>query len=186
MAHVKDDAKRLTAANPPGAVAHLPGWRRPHQRIAHAYQHALNSRQRSAFASWVAFTTTFAVVRAITYAIRYQIGPVHDIKLGNTHLHHYVWGIALISTAGAVGVYGDSAQREHPAVGALYGTGLALVIDELALLVELRDVYWQRQGRWSIDAAVCLSGLSGCYLGALEFWEHLFGRPALLRGLRRG
>ncbi len=186
MAHVKDKAKRLSAERPPDVANHLPDWRRPHKRIAHAYRHALNPRQRSAFTSWAAFTSTFAVVRGITYSIRYGVGPLHDVKLGNTHLHHYVWGIALISAAGGVAVYGDSNQREHPAVGALYGTGLALVIDELALLLELRDVYWQHQGRWSIDAAVCLSGLSGCYLGAAEFWEHLFARPALLRGTAGG
>ena len=97
-------------------------------------------------------------------------------------MHHYVWGIALISAAGGVAVYGDSSQREHPAVGALYGTGLALVVDELALLLELRDVYWQRQGRWSIDAAAYLSGLSGCYFAGTEFCRHLFARPASLRG----
>jgi hypothetical protein len=175
MARVKDDAERLAAGHPP-ETGELPSWRRPHKRIAHAYRHALSPRQRSAFATWAAFTSTFAAVRGITYSIKYHVGPLHDVKLGNTHLHHYVWGIALVSAAGGVAVYGDDEHRGHPAVGALYGTGLALVVDELALLLELRDVYWQHQGRWSIDAGVGLSGLSGCYLGATEFWHHLFAR----------
>lgn len=179
MAQLRDDAERLPASQPPG-TGDLPDWRRPHQRITHAYRNALGPRQRSALVTWAAFTTTFAVVRGITYSIKYHVGPLHDVKMGGTHLHHYVWGIALVSAAGGVAVYGDSNQREHPAVGALYGTGLALVVDELALLLELRDVYWQRQGRWSIDAAACLSGLTGSYFAGTEFWRHLFRRPARL------
>ena len=175
MASVKDDAERLEARHPPEAGA-LPDWRRPHRRVAHAYRNALGPRQRSGLVTWLAFTSTFGAVRVITYAIKHRIGPVGNIQMGGTHLHHYVWGIALVSAAGGVAVYGDQSQREHPAVAALYGTGLALVVDELALLLELRDVYWQRQGRWSIDTGVCLSGLSGCYLAATEFWHHLLGR----------
>src|SRR6266700_2589798 len=92
--------------------------------------------------------TRGAAVRGVTYAIKHHIPPFHDIEVGNTHLHHYVWGIGLLSGAGGVAVYGDGNVRCHPVVGAVYGAGLGLVVDELALLLELRDVYWQRQGRW--------------------------------------
>jgi hypothetical protein len=173
----KDDnagnGQRPTAP-PGGEVPPQPSWHRPHARVRHAYRHTLSARQQSAFASWASFTVTFAAARGITYAIRHHIPPFHDVKLGGTHLHHYIWGIGLISSVGGVAVYGDSELRRHPVVGAAYGIGLALVVDELALLLELRDVYWQRQGRWSIDTGVSMIGTAGGYFVAMPFWHHLF------------
>jgi len=123
--------------------------------------------------SWASFAATFGTVRGITYAIKHHIPPFHDIELGSTHLHHYVWGIGMLSGAGGVAVHGDGDLRCHPVVGAIYGAGLALVVDELALLLELRDVYWQRQGRWSFDAGVGVIGTAGVYFAAMPFWHHL-------------
>ncbi|HKB31899.1 MAG TPA: hypothetical protein VKD26_13830 [Streptosporangiaceae bacterium] len=160
-----------------GRLPPQPSWRRPHARVAHAYRHTLGVRQQSAFASWASFTMTFAAARGITYAIRHHVPPFHDVKLGSTHLHHYIWGIGLISGVGVVAVHGDSELRRHPVVGAAYGMGLALVVDELALLLELRDVYWQRQGRWSIDTGVGMIGAAGGYFVAMPFWHHLFQVP---------
>ena len=166
--------RRRTGQVPAAQMPPQPSWRRPHARVAHAYRHALSTRQQSAFASWASFTATFIAVRGITYAIRNEIPPFHDVELGGTHLHHYIWGIAMLSGAGGMAVYGDSNLRRHPVVGGVYGTGLALVVDELALLLELRDVYWQRQGRWSIDTGVSMIGAVGGYFVAMPFWHHLF------------
>ncbi len=189
-------ARRGAAANgqdPAGereqqaAVAPVPTWRRPGRRIAHAYRHTLSARQRSAFVTWASFTVTFGAVRGVTYAIKHHIPPFHDIEVGNTHLHHYVWGIGLLSGAGGVAVYGDGNVRCHPVVGAVYGAGLGLVVDELALLLELRDVYWQRQGRWSFDAGVSVIGTAGAYFVAMPFWHHLLRKqPPGYRDLRAG
>lgn len=164
------------AAQPGPDVLERPGWQRPLARVAHAYRHALTARQQSVFASWASFTVTFGAVRGVTYAIKHRIPPFHDIELGNTHLHHYIWGIGLVSGAGGVGVCGDSPACRHPVVGSVYGAGLALVVDELALLLKLRDVYWQRQGRWSIDAGVGIIATAGSYFVAMPFWHHLLGR----------
>jgi hypothetical protein len=164
----------VAAVPPAGEVPPQPSWRRPHARVVHSYRHALSTRQQSAFVTWASFSATFGTVRGVTYAIRHQIPPFHDVKLGGTHLHHYLWGIGLLSGAGGIAVYGDSNLRRHPVVGAIYGTGLALVVDELALLLELRDVYWQRQGRWSIDTGVSMIGTLGGYFVAMPFWHHLF------------
>lgn len=37
-------------------------------------------------------------------------------------------------------------------LGSLFGIGAALVLDEFALILHLRDVYWSQEGRTSIDA----------------------------------
>jgi hypothetical protein len=52
-------------------------------------------------------------------------------------------------------------------------TGLALIADEFALLLDLRDVYWARQGRISIDVGVGGIALTGCYFAALPVLRRL-------------
>jgi len=36
----------------------------------------------------------------------------------------------------------------------LFGTGAALTVDEFSLWLYLEDVYWEREGRRSIDAII--------------------------------
>lgn len=81
-----------------------------------AYHRELDPSQRSALLSWLAFTTAFAAVRGITYSIRAGKGPFHNLSVGSEHLHHYMWGIGLVSGVGVVAVRGSERQRRHPAV----------------------------------------------------------------------
>ena len=50
----------------------------------------------------------------------------------------------------------------------MLGAGLALITDEFALLLDLRDVYWARQGRISIDIGVGGIAAAGSYFAALR------------------
>ena len=43
--------------------------------------------------------------------------------------------------------------------GAAYGAASALVLDEFALWLNLKDVYWQHQGRESVEALALFGGL---------------------------
>jgi hypothetical protein len=52
----------------------------------------------------------------------------------------------------------------------LYGVGAALTLDEFALWLNLRDVYWSPQGRSSIDAVI----LFGAFLAASAWGAPLF------------
>jgi hypothetical protein len=141
--------------------------------ISRAYHEELEPGQRSALLSWLAFTGTFAGLRALTYSIRSGKGPGHNISVGGEHLHHYMWGIAMLSGIGAIAVRGEERHRRHPAVAVSYGTGLALIVDEFALLLDLKDVYWARQGRISIDIAVGGIALAGSYFAALPVLNRL-------------
>jgi hypothetical protein len=131
-----------------------------------AYRTELDPGQRSALLSWLAFTSTFAGVRGITYSIRAGVGPFHNLSAGGEHLHHYMWGIAELAGVGAVAVHGDDRAHRHPGVALCYGSGLALIVDEFALLLDLKDVYWAKQGRISVDVAVVGSALTGTLLAA--------------------
>src|SRR5579862_5629286 len=128
--------------------------RPPMPRLARALREDLDPCQRSTLASWLAFTGTFGAVRGVTYSIRAGRGPFRNLSVGGEHLHHYLWGIGLLAGVGAVAVRGSERQRAHPAVSVSYGAGLALIIDEFALLLDLKDVYWAREGRISVDLGV--------------------------------
>jgi hypothetical protein len=41
----------------------------------------------------------------------------------------------------------------------LYGIASALILDEFALWLNLKDVYWQREGRESVEAMVIFASL---------------------------
>jgi hypothetical protein len=144
-------------------------------RLNRVLREDLDQGERSTLASWLAFTATFGAVRGVTYTIRSGRGPFRNLSVGGEHLHHYMWGIALLSGVGAVAVRGSEKQRTHPAVAVSYGTGLALIVDEFALLLDLKDVYWAKQGRISVDLGVGGIAAVGSYFAALP----------VLRALRR-
>lgn len=144
-------------------------------RLIAVLREDLDQRQRSALVSWLAFTGTFATVRAITYSIKSGRGPFRNLSVGGEHLHHYLWGIGLLAGVGAVAVRGSDRLRAHPVVAISYGSGLALIVDEFALLLDLKDVYWAQQGRISVDLGIGGIAAAGSYFAAL---------PAL-RALRR-
>jgi hypothetical protein len=132
-----------------------------------AFHEELDATQRSALVSWLAFASTFTAVRGITYSIRAGRGPFHNISAGGEHLHHYMWGIGMLTGVGAVAVHGNERARRHPAVALTYGSGLALIVDEFALLLDLKDVYWARQGRISVDLGIGGIAAAGSYFAAL-------------------
>ena len=78
--------------------------------------------------------------------------------------------IGLLSGVGGVAVHGEDEQREHAVVTISYGAGLALIVDEFALLLDLKDVFWAPEGRIWVDLGVGGSSLVGTY-----------SPPALLR-----
>ena len=136
----------------------------------------LDPCQRSALISWLAFTATFGTVRGITYSIRSGRGPFGNLSLGGEHLHHYLWGIGLLAGVGAIAVRGDERLRQHPVVAVSYGSGLALIVDEFALLLDLRDVYWARQGRISVDLGIGGVAVAGSYFACLPVLRSLKNR----------
>jgi hypothetical protein len=136
-------------------------------RLRRVVRDDLDSGERAALASWLSFTATFAAVRGITYSIRAGKGPFHNVSAGGEHLHHYLWGIFMLAGVGAVAVHGDEAHRQHPVVATAYGSGLALIVDEFALLLDLKDVYWARQGRLSVDVGIGAIAATGSYFALL-------------------
>jgi hypothetical protein len=61
----------------------------------------------------------------------------------------------------------------------LYGVGAALTLDEFALWLNLKDVYWSSQGRSSIDAVILFGALLaiGAWGAPLWNWSRREKRP---------
>lgn len=152
-------------------------------RLRHEFGQRLNPVEQSAVLSWATFSATFAALRVLTHWLHRGHGPKGGgISIGGRHFHHYNIGIALLSAVGAIGLRGSDAQRRHPAVAVAYGAANALVVDELALLLDLRDVYWSAEGRESVDVAVGVIALGATVSAGMPLWPH--ARAALRKSGR--
>jgi hypothetical protein len=102
----------------------------------------------------VAFVTTFATTRWITYTIRMRggLGPIKNVKLGTRHIHHFIPGTVLTLVSGGTSIAASS-QRLDRWLAVPFGAGAALILDESALLLELEDVYWSEEGIVSVQIA---------------------------------
>jgi len=101
----------------------------------------------------IAFLVTFALTRLYTRLARARGWGSGSVG-GGIHLHHMVVGIVFILGTGfaTVAFWPGSPGRE--VIGILFGVGAALTLDEFALWLYLRDVYWSPEGRSSVDATV--------------------------------
>jgi hypothetical protein len=121
--------------------------------------------RRRLFVASISFFLTFAGVRAVVFAVLHDIPPFHFIDQGGRHIHHLVFGIIILLLVGygwlaEVGTGADdSSILLSRLMSILYGVGAALTLDEFALWLNLRDVYWSREGRSSIDAIVLFGAL---------------------------
>jgi hypothetical protein len=132
--------------------------------------------RRRLFIASVSFFLTFGGVRAVVYGVTHQIPPFHFIQVGGRHIHHLVFGIIILLLVGygwlaEVGNgSGSSSIFMGRLMSILYGVGAALTLDEFALWLNLKDVYWSPQGRSSIDVVI----LFGAFLSAGAWGAPLF------------
>jgi hypothetical protein len=123
--------------------------------------HFKNEARERLFLASVGFLVTFAIVRVITHAIRAGAGPFHDVTLWGLHIHHLVFGILILLLVGYVWLIelGVGSSWVASVTAIAYGVGAALTLDEFALSLNLRDVYWERAGRQSVDAVIIFASL---------------------------
>lgn len=149
-------------------------------RLRHIYRENMaESRRERLFLASVGFFTAVLVVRSLTLAIHYDIGPFHNVSMGGRHIHHLVWGILLllISGYGWLLEVGTGTAGSNVWVGRLmsmiYGVAAALTLDEFALWLNLRDVYWEREGRESFEAMALFGGILAIGLLGRPFFREI-------------
>jgi hypothetical protein len=75
-------------------------------------------------------------------------------KLGDVHVHHLVVGIVLVLIAGMLEIALQPGESGRELFAVIFGVGAAFILDEFALSVHLRDVYWTSAGRHSIEVSL--------------------------------
>jgi len=118
------------------------------------------------FCFFVAFVVSFGFIRLSARLIRAKVRwwP-GNVVAGAVHVHHMVFGVVLMTIGGVAELaapLGSLGWRAGAA--ALFGLGTALVLDEFALILHLRDVYWSNEGRLSIDAVFVAAGVTALLL----------------------
>ncbi|MFC6092012.1 hypothetical protein [Saccharothrix lopnurensis] len=122
-------------------------------------------------------------VRMIRAGVRWWPG---NLTPGGTHIHHVVFGAVFMMLGGVTGLaVPDEQYGVRAGAAALLGVGSALVLDEFALILHLRDVYWTKDGRLSVDAVFLAIGMTGLLLlGARPLgYEEFYGDGVALRVL---
>jgi hypothetical protein len=102
-----------------------------------------------------AFLISFLAIRTsarLTRSVSWWPGGVQS---GGVHIHHLVWGICLMMLCGFLAFAAPLVAPWWHLVAIGFGVGAGFTLDEFALWVRLKDVYWQAEGRDSFDAVVC-------------------------------
>lgn len=130
--------------------------------------HFLNLEgQRAGFVLLAAFLASFLFIRTSARLMRspkVPWWPGSVVTDGGLHLHHLVWGIVLLLICGFLGFVTHPASPATELLAAGFGVGAGLTMDEFALWIHLRDVYWSEEGRSSFTAFVVALVLGGLIL----------------------
>jgi hypothetical protein len=140
--------------------------------VASAYRDGIvDTGRETQFLFFVSFLLTFGFIRTSTHMIRAQVKwwP-GNVSVGGTHIHHLVWGIILVLVCGYVGVGIHPGDPWRGITAVFFGIGTGLTLDEFALWLDLKDVYWEKEGRKSIDAVIIAAAVSGVLLISLRGW----------------
>jgi hypothetical protein len=133
-----------------------------------------STRENALLNLLLSFSGTFVFARASTAVIRRRgrLGPFRNVISGDDHIHHFVPGITLAFVAGGISIVSRD-ERLDPLLAVPFGVGVALTLDESALLLKLDDVYWTEEGILSVQITLATMAM----LSALTL---------VLRVLRRG
>jgi hypothetical protein len=142
--------------------------------VAKAGYRGGSTRENALLNLLLSFSGTFVFTRASTAVIRRRgrFGPFRNVITGDHHIHHFVPGITLAFVAGGISIVSRD-ERRDPALAVPFGAGVALTLDESALLLKLDDVYWSEEGILSVQITLATMAM----LSALTL---------VLRVLRRG
>jgi hypothetical protein len=138
--------------------------------VARAGYREVSTRENSMFNLLTSFAATFIAVRSLTYLLRggRTFGPFRTMRVGRRHIHHFVPGIVIALSAGSAAILTRNEEVEKW-LALPFGVGMGLTLDESALLLELEDVYWSREGLLSVQITLAVMSLLGALALGLRF-----------------
>ncbi|MEE3066329.1 MAG: hypothetical protein VYA67_20690 [Actinomycetota bacterium] len=126
----------------------------------------------------VAFILTFFVTRTFVRFIRHRVASgrparwwqPRNVHVGGVHIHHVAFGVVLVMISGValVTLSVNGQEPENTVSAVFFGIGAALVLDEYALILHLSDVYWEEDGRTSVDAVFAAAAVAGLLIMGLH------------------
>ena len=148
-------------------------------QVARAGYREVSTRENAMFNLLTSFVGTFIAARAITHVLRdrSRVGPFRNVRVGRRHIHHFVPGIVIAFGAGA-GAIVSRDERFESKLAVPFGIGMGLTLDESALLLELEDVYWTREGLLSVQITLAVTALLAALALGLRFLRR--GEQAVL------
>ncbi|WP_049561215.1 hypothetical protein [Nonomuraea sp. SBT364] len=144
--------------------------------MANWFEHSIIATGRlPLFCFFVALIVTFIATRINVRLIRAKIGWFRNVNVGEMHIHHVVFGVVLMLVGGVAGlIVSGGSQTGYAVAASVFGIGSALVLDEFALILHLHDVYWEEEGRTSVDAVFIAIAITGLLLTGLRplVWDY--------------
>ena len=139
-------------------------------QVARVGYEQASTRENAMFNLLSSFVGTFLAARGITALLRHRptVGPFRNLRVGRRHVHHFVPGIAIAFSAGAGAILTRNEGLESK-LAVPFGMGMGLTLDESALLLELEDVYWSREGLLSVQITMAVAALLASIALALRF-----------------
>lgn len=170
---VATEQTAMAMAEMPGETLHLAGMATQDTlRVARAGYSSASQPEAVLFNLLTGFAGAFAIARLSTSGIRHGWWPFTNVEIGGRHIHHFVPGILLAFGSATAALLSDDHSHDT-ALAVPFGAGVGLTFDEAALLLDLRDVYWTREGVLSVQLS----------LGGLVL---IGGTILALRMIRRG
>ena len=116
------------------------------------------------------FVGAFALMRLATWGQRGGWWPTDPLRVGGRHIHHFVPGILIAFGSGGAGLVTEN-ERLEELLSFGFGAGVGLTFDEAALLLDLRDVYWSREGVVSLQVSFGLTAVLAATLLGLRMFR---------------
>lgn len=94
-------------------------------------------------------------------------GVFKNVVIAGIHIHHQLWGMLGCLVFGLLLITYTPTGVPLYVLAFLFGGGAALVLDEFAMWLHLKDVYWANEGRASITALmIAVTVTTALVLGA--------------------
>jgi len=134
------------------------------------FSDAAEPGRECAFLVLLAFLASFLFIRTSARLMRSPRVPwwPGSVEAGGVHIHHMVWGISLLLLAGFAAFVSDLYSPWWQITSVAFGIGAGLTLDEFALWLYLRVVYWADEGRDSIDAVIVATLLAGLVVAGIQ------------------
>ena len=158
-----EDTHILPRAESPAEALELAGLASQDTvRVAVTGYRSASRAETAIFNMFAGFVGASLFVRVSTLGIR-EGWWRGNVRLGGRHIHHFVPGILIAFSSGAAALISES-EGVETTLAVPFGVGVGLTFDEAALLLDLRDVYWSREGIVSVQVTLAVASFVGAVL----------------------